>query len=394
MSTPFVSPASPAQPSAARRVLLCAIGMSPQIVTETLYALAIKPAEGVAPWVPTEVHIVTTARGADNAKLNLLSGTPGWFHQLRHDYGLPAMHFEAENMHVIRDAQGRVLDDIRTPQDNEAAADLISELVRGFTADPDCALHASLAGGRKTMSYYLGYALSLYGRPQDRLSHVLVSDPFESHPDFYYPTPQERVIHSRAPLPPQAMNCADAVVQLAQVPFVRLRDGLPERLLEGRSKFSLTVEAANRALEPAQVTIRLQARQVLVNGEVIPFGSSAYAFYVWLARRAQDADQPEVDLRSIDDAREFRDAARVLLGSGQTDYERIENALKASINQEDGEGVASYFQPLISRDIHDKLRKTLGNALAERVKIINSGSRGKSRYRLPPDLEITLLDRE
>jgi hypothetical protein len=30
----------------------------------------------------------------------------------------------------------------------------------------------------------------------------------------------------------------------------------------------------------------------------------------------------------------------------------------------------------------------------QRVMVINSGSRGKSRYRLPPDLDIILLDRE
>jgi hypothetical protein len=303
------------------------------------------------------------------------------------------MHFDPQNMHVIRDAQGRALEDIRTPQDNEAAADLISELVRGFTADPDCALHASLAGGRKTMSYYLGYALSLYGRPQDRLSHVLVSGPFEAHPDFYYPTPQERVIHSRAPLPPQAMNCADAIVQLAQTPFVRLRDGLPERLLEGHSKFSATVDAANRALEPAQVTIRQQARQVLVNGEVIPFNGSAYALYVWLARRAA-TDEPSVDWGSLDDARDFVNTARGLLGDASADFERIDETLGRPIRLGDTEAVAKYFQPLNSRDVNGLLKKTLGNALMQRVMVINSGSRGKSRYRLPPDLDIILLDRE
>jgi CRISPR-associated protein (TIGR02584 family) len=34
----------------------------------------------------------------------------------------------------------------------------------------------SIAGGRKTMGFYAGYALSLYGRAQDRMSHVLVEE--------------------------------------------------------------------------------------------------------------------------------------------------------------------------------------------------------------------------
>ena len=58
----------------------------------------------------------------------------------------------------------------------------ITNLIRAFTADPESALHVSIAGGRKTMGFFLGYALSLYGRAQDKLSHVLVSPPFESSP--------------------------------------------------------------------------------------------------------------------------------------------------------------------------------------------------------------------
>jgi CRISPR-associated protein (TIGR02584 family) len=48
-------------------------------------------------------------------------------------------------------------------------------------------LHVSIAGGRKSMGFFAGYAFSLFGRTQDRLSHVLVNDPFESFPDFYFP---------------------------------------------------------------------------------------------------------------------------------------------------------------------------------------------------------------
>ncbi|MCX8017981.1 MAG: hypothetical protein N2690_08815 [Rhodocyclaceae bacterium] len=47
-----------------RRILLCVTGLSPQIVTETLYALA----HAKAPFIPTEVHLVTTFEGARLAK--------------------------------------------------------------------------------------------------------------------------------------------------------------------------------------------------------------------------------------------------------------------------------------------------------------------------------------
>ncbi len=41
-----------------RRILLAVTGLTPQVVTETLYALACRPQ---TPWVPDEIHLVTTA---------------------------------------------------------------------------------------------------------------------------------------------------------------------------------------------------------------------------------------------------------------------------------------------------------------------------------------------
>ena len=57
-----------------RRVLLAVTGLSPQIVTETLWALAVK---GSPAWLPTEIRIVTTQQGAEKARGALLSDDPG-----------------------------------------------------------------------------------------------------------------------------------------------------------------------------------------------------------------------------------------------------------------------------------------------------------------------------
>ncbi|MEF8766960.1 hypothetical protein [Candidatus Accumulibacter contiguus] len=50
-----------------RRILVAVTGLSPQIVTETLYALAVAPS-GTA-FVPTEIHLITTRSGAEKASL-------------------------------------------------------------------------------------------------------------------------------------------------------------------------------------------------------------------------------------------------------------------------------------------------------------------------------------
>lgn len=264
-----------------RRILLAVTGLSPQIVTETLYGLA--QGEG---WMPTEIHLITTTEGAERARLTLLSDTPGWFHRLRHDYGLPEIQFDAGNIHILRQPNGAPLDDIRNAEDNSQAADTMAELVRMLTADAQAQVHASIAGGRKTMGFYLGYAMSLYGRPQDELSHVLVSSPFESNPDFFYPTPTSHTIYTHPP-ERRPIDAQNALISLARIPFVRLRDGLPDQLLAGQAKFSEVVAQAQKVLPPVALTLDPSNRAVIAGGEVIKLTPANFAFYWMLAERTR-----------------------------------------------------------------------------------------------------------
>jgi CRISPR-associated protein (TIGR02584 family) len=377
-----------------RRILICTTGMSPQVVTETLFALAVRPSAGQQPWVPTEVHLISTRQGAEHARLNLLSTTPGWFHKLRADYGLPPILFTPEHIHCIEAQDGQPLEDIRTPADNEATADRIAELIRSFSQQESAQLHVSIAGGRKTMGYYLGYAMSLYGRAQDRLSHVLVNGAFESHPEFYYPTPYERVIHTRDPKNPLALDCRNAQVDLAEIPFVRLRDGLPQRLLHGHARFTETIEIANLAHASPVLRIDLRRRSVEVSGLPVALGESGFALYAWLAKRAL-TDEPEVDW--TDPAQwdgEFVPLVRRLFGEFDSVSERIEESLRRNFKGRSNE-TAHYFLPLLSR-VNKALEEALGEALARRVQVVRVGEkRGRSaetgsRYRLPADLPIEI----
>jgi CRISPR-associated protein (TIGR02584 family) len=89
-----------AAPHAAHRqkILLCVTGLSPQIVTETLYALAVAQDP---PWIPSEIRLLTTTRGAENAKLMLLSDQPGWFYRLSQDWSLPRIAFDDSHIEVM-----------------------------------------------------------------------------------------------------------------------------------------------------------------------------------------------------------------------------------------------------------------------------------------------------
>lgn len=275
---------APASLPAYRHVLLAVTGLSPQVVTETLYALARHDRARL----PREVHILTTSEGARRARLMLLSEQPGWFHRLCRDWALPPIIFDDSHIHELRGPDGLPMQDVRDGADNAAAADQIADHVRRLTADDATALHVSLAGGRKTLGFFAGYALSLWGRAQDRLSHVLVGEPFESSWEFFYPTPYERVIAAGGGV----ADCARAQVTLADIPFVRLRSGLPPALLQGQASFAQAVAAAQGHVGPPRLELHLRAQRIVAHGRPLRLAPADLAFLAWFARRATAGAPP------------------------------------------------------------------------------------------------------
>jgi CRISPR-associated protein (TIGR02584 family) len=361
------APSSPGE-FLARRVLLLVTGLTPQVVTETLYSLAQENAESL----PHEVHVVTTAEGARRVNLSLLSGDPGWFTRLIRDYSLPPIAFGPENVHVLQDERGVPMSDIRTGEDNRAAADQIAELVRRFTADAGTTLHVSLSGGRKTLGFFAGYALSLWGRERDRLTHVLVTEPFESSWNFFYPTPYEHVIAAHDG---QLADCRTAVVTLADLPFVRLRHGLPEELLSSPGGFANAVDAAQARLGPPVLRISFATRSVEAAGVSFALAPAELATLAWFARRAaagQDAlECPSDGVPSLDHANQYL-----------AEYRRIRGVI-----DDDGRTAARYRRGMSKADFEErksKLKRALREALGSRAdpyQVIGEGRR-PMRFRL------------
>lgn len=355
-----------------RRMLLAVTGLSPQVVTETLYALAVA---ADMPFTPTEVHLITTVEGAERARLTLLSDDPGWFHRLRRDCNLPPISFQEDQIHMMQDGAGKPLEDIRTPDDNESAADFITEQVRILTADPDSALHVSIAGGRKTMGFYLGYALSLYGRKQDRLSHVLVSAPYESNQEFYYPTPYRRVIYTAGP-DSRPLDTRDAKVSLAEIPFVSLRHGMPEQLLEGQASFSRAVKMANLEFGPPELIVTIASGTITAGGEEIRLSPVDYVFYTWSVLRGKRGQEPlacpKDGVPEKGYAREFMRTYHAVINE-MDDDERTSAALENGMDK-------NFFERRKST-VNKRLKNCLGRA-AEPYLIHRFGRRSHWRHGL------------
>ena len=354
-----------------RRLLVSVTGLSPQVVTETLYALVVKRRPA---FVPTEVHLLTTAEGAERARLYLLSREPGWFYRFCEEYGVDGIQFSEHNLHVLTDGEGHGLTDIRSERDNALLADQIAGWVRKFTADQEAALHASIAGGRKTMGFYLAYSLSLWGRRQDRLSHVLVSAPFESHPGFFYPRPASHIIYTPPP-DSRPLDASRAAVTLAEIPFVRLRAWLPATVVDRNTSFGEAVEAAQRTLGPPELEFRLSERTVGTGRGALRLPPAELAFYSWIARRhveGRPVSAPSEGAPESDYAREYLAEYHRVLGEMGAD-DRTRRTLRDGMEK-------SFFLEHKSR-LNRQLKKAFGRQ-AEPYLVRPRGRRPNTLYGL------------
>lgn len=361
-------------------VLLCVTGLTPQVVTETLFALCQDSADATDHRIPDEIQVITTTEGRRRIELSLLcdNGGHGHFHRLCADYGLDpeAIRFDASSIYVVRDENGRELADIVDEPGNAAAADLINQRVRDLTRRDDVRLHVSLAGGRKTMGFYAGYALSLYARAQDRLTHVLVNSPFESHPAFFYPPPKPTTLLVGGNN--DFVSTADARVGLADIPFVRLRNELDRTLLEGEFSFREAVSRAQQALVRPSLRIDLTRREVWLQGIPVRLSPTKFAWLTWFALRAHRGE-PAI---AFDEAaaRELRGVIEWLEGTGPSSLRDGVDAALAELREC---GESNYF---------DRNRTRLNSSLAqadrlpkeviERYRVQATGQRPHTRYGL------------
>jgi CRISPR-associated protein (TIGR02584 family) len=313
-----------------KRILLAIGGMTPQVVTETLYYLCVKRQPA---FVPTDVYLITTRVGHDEAMEHLLDHEDGEFHEFVKDYNLHGkIHFTVEKFLPLLDAEGKQLSDVRSIEDNIVAADIITEKVRKLTQDADSAVHISISGGRNTLGLYLGYALSMFGRPQDRLSHVLVPWQFEGNDEFFYPPPVHERIKTRGK---KVVSTEHAHVTLAEIPFISLRHGLPQALLDGKASYSQTVEAIQRTIGPPTILIDIAKKSMVLGGVKIELPPQIFAFYLLLCRkRKSNPHSGHVNWRTPGLAEDFLREYQLLVGAMAHDLEEARRVLVDGMDQD------------------------------------------------------------
>ena len=369
-----------------RKILVAVTGMSPQIVTETVYALHAKQ-----DWRPDEIHVLTTQIGYDNITKALL-GENGFFGRLCQEYELPAIQFDEENIHVICDAEGKKLADIRTPEENNLAADMIVNFIRTLCADENTELHVSIAGGRKSMGFYIGYALSLFGRPQDKLSHVLVEEAFEQNREFFYPPKTKTTLNTDRY---GMKDAAQAQVMLAEIPFVRMSYGMPNLYADNMS-FSETVDAVQRSQKNGKLILKmadLNELKLVCGGNELLLSQQNFCVYWTMAQFAQqdkkitlpnnDIAKEEIgkgtypDLDAFEAAywRNYLDLNPTLSRSRSVDAEQQRISRRQALRMR----ITKILRETLSRT-KGKMTNELGEYIAKRYSIKSEGERNNLTY--------------
>lgn len=365
--------------SGTKNVLIVLVGMTPAIVTETLWALAHQEGD---PILIDRLVLITTTAGADEVRSKLLGRPPaargalGRLIEALAAQGIcidPSIATLGHGLEVCVPAResGALADDAHEADDMESMGNLVLEKVSTFTRDDSTRVILSISGGRKTMSHLGGTAMSMLARRRDFMCHVLVWPPrLERAHDFYFPTGEVFT-----PMPPITGANNDPVhpdeveLQLADVPFIRLREFKEVKPLVshlGRNGFAYAVAATGQAGgDQPRVALRLswpQATAFIGEVDIAAFkaarGPSVLAYVALLARHGKWPSTPDDD-QCLELLRTWREMEKLVDQNGrggmaEFDPERwFERAVKFFDAVEDGPGALKELPEaaLVSKDL-------------------------------------------
>ncbi len=358
-----------------RNILLAVTGLTPQVITETLYALH-QNRQRV-----DEIHIITTRTGKERIYSRLIGGENGFFYKYLEDYKInrTSIMFDHSNVHVICDEDGNEIEDISNAHENERLLAKCLNLAFEFTSDQNTSVFFSVAGGRKTMSSCLTLAAQLYGRPQDRLYHVLISSEFENNRDFFYPPASSRKIElfdSKGQ--PYYKETRFAEITLVNIPFVSLRRHLSEDQLKssndpGTLMLSLVKD------EPPRLIINLTDRKIsykTIELDMMPAHMALYAFFIMLKKNCK---KDNINCKGCQgcfigtDKMENNDITEIYKKiCGTRPVEEMSNTGITSLS-------ADNFRSLRSR-INKQLARTFGHLAVKELGIMSTGTRPDTKY--------------
>jgi len=205
-----------------KNILIALCGTSPAVISEAIWALATQKTP------LNKVVIITTELGKEKIKEQLF-GKENTIQKLKDElnnkFGQEYSNFKFSQankfIHIIpnhNETQNST--DIINSDDTLTTSNFILEIVRQQTIRKDNKVIFSIAGGRKSMTAIGALCMTLLGRDQDQLCHILVNEPYENFqltPKFYFPSKQKHTLNNKTYLG------TDAKITLAKIPYIRVR---------------------------------------------------------------------------------------------------------------------------------------------------------------------------
>ena len=272
-----------------KQILLALCGLTPQIITETLYGLMIRQKISIE-----EIWLVTTLSGKELILRELLDEDTGRFWGFCQDFGISPGKIRFGDQQIIVASE---ITDILSPNDSDVMGEKMLQIVRDLTADENTVLHCSIAGGRKTMSVLMAMIIQFFGRSEDKLYHVLVSPPeFENNRHFYYPPPQPVQIPG---INGQMISTEIARIELVEVPYLRLREKVADSLKKENITSNELVNLAQNVIAQTPdilpLEINIKNKRIKIGENKVTFSPIEMAFYLYYAERSlQRSDQVPV----------------------------------------------------------------------------------------------------
>ncbi len=277
-----------------RNILLAVSGLSPQIITEAMYAL-LSQGKHV-----DELHIITTEPGKRLIDSWFIVDNNGPLQQLLRAFGIdPSTFFFGSETIYVPKKYDKEITDIFSEDDNEVLLALCLEKACRFTALSNNRLWFLVAGGRKTMTSCLTLAAQIYGRKQDRIFHVLMSPDFENSPDFWYPPKEPTLVRLKNRNGEFFYkNARYAKINLISIPFVSVRHHLENSLLS--SPHSPGTLLASLIREDREcLVVSLKNRTVSLGSRELDLNPACLALYAFFITKKLTASCPaDVDCLS------------------------------------------------------------------------------------------------
>ncbi len=248
-------------------ILLVSVGLSPQVVTETLHALLMDNVE-----VPDRLEIITSRKGARLCRDLLLDEARGAIVRWGREWEVKGTDQLAASalLHVVESDSGDLADERAAYAFAQKAHEVLSKLV----TEAGNRIHLSIAGGRKVASALLAMLMSMHGRPQDTMSHVLLEPAEAASSAIFFPTRNSQMLA----IGERAIDASKIKINRIDIPFPRLQvdaDAMQHNFQEFFAEIT-------RALGAPRLLIDLSAGRLTWEGAPLRLPPALAAWLAWL----------------------------------------------------------------------------------------------------------------